>query len=392
MSKPPFTQEEYAARLQKVLALMSTEGVDTLLLTDPCSIVWISGYDAWSFYVPQALVISPALPEPLWIGRRIDVPCIGFTSWLSPDSVVSYTDDMVQIAGRNPAVFIAEEVRRRGLARGTIGLELDSFYLTPRYRDCLNTTLSEAGWADIGLKLALLRSVKSAAEIAVMRQAAAIVENSMRTALDRVRVGVRESEVAGEIARAQTAGTEQYSGFHISSPIYLLRGKRGTAPHITWGEGRFERDDTVYMELMGCRYRYQVTLSRSLHLGRPPARVSNAAKASILGIEAALEAARPGRTCGDVAKAMLRVFADHGIEKQTRCGYAMGIAYPPTSGERTMSLHPADETPLVAGMTFHVHPNLLFEDFGLYITESMVITDRGGQAFTTLPRDLVIRD
>jgi ectoine hydrolase len=57
-----------------------------------------------------------------------------------------------------------------------------------------------------------------------------------------------------------------------------------------------------------------------------------------------------------------------------------------------MSLHPADETPLAAGMTFHVHPNLIFDDFGLYITESMVVTDQGGLPFTTLPRELVVRD
>lgn len=392
MSKAPFTAREYATRLRAVYAMMDREGIDTLLLTDPCSIVWISGYDAWSFYVPQALVVSPNLPEPLWVGRRIDVPCIGFTSWLSADSVVAYADDVVQIAGRNPAQFIAEEVKRRGLGRGAIGLELDSFYLTPRYRDCLVDALADARWADIGLKLARLRSVKSPAELEVMRQAAAIVERSMRTALDHVRVGARESDVAGEIARAQTAGTEQFSGFHISSPIYLLRGRRGAAPHITWGEGRFQRDETAYMELMGCRYRYQVTVSRSVHFGRPPDAVRNAAEASQAGIEAALETARPGQTCGDVARAMLKAFAGYGIEKQTRCGYAIGIAYPPTSGERTMSLHPADETPLEAGMTFHVHPNLLFEDWGLYITESMVVTPGGGEPFTTLPRELVVRD
>lgn len=393
MSKAPFTAQEYTARLQKTLALMSDEGVDTLLLTDPCSIVWISGYDAWSFYVPQALVVSASLAEPLWIGRRIDVPCVEFTSWLSPESVVGYSDEMVQIEGRNPAQFIAEEVRRRGLARGVIGLELDCYYLTPRYRDCLVDSLPGVHWADVGLKVARLRSVKSAAELEVMRQAAQIVEHSMRVALDNVKPGARESDVAGEIARAQTAGTAQYSGFHISSPIYLLRGKRGTAPHITWGEGRFMRDEPVYMELMGCRYRYQVTLSRSLYFGRPPQEVCNAAEASQAAILAAMETARPGRTCGDVANAMMKVFKDYGInDKRTRCGYAIGIAYPPTSGERTMSLHPADDTPLVAGMTFHVHPNLLFADWGLYITESMVVTETGGQAFTQLPRDLVIRD
>jgi ectoine hydrolase len=387
----PFTREEYAERLRKILDLMGRERVDTLVLTDPCNILWLTGYDLWSFYVPQAVVVSPKLREPLWIGRGSDAPGIEETSWLSPDSVVAYTDDLVQIAGRHAGDFIAATIRDRGLARGVIGLELESFYLTPTYRDVLVAALPGAGWADLGLKVCRLRSAKSPAELEIMRQAALIAERAMTVGLEHMQLGVRECDVVGEVARAQYSGTPEYGGFHTSSPVYVLRGKRGAAPHLSWGQGRFQPDETAFIELLGSRYRYQVTVSRSVHFGEPPPKVRAAADASIESIERCLELTRPGVTCGELAREVVKVFAKHGIDKKSRSGYGVGIAFAPTSGERTMSLHPADETVLEAGMTLHLHPNITFEDWGLFITETMVVTDSGGKPFTRLPRELIIR-
>jgi ectoine hydrolase len=385
----PFSRREYDSRLRRTLALMSAREVDTLIVTDPANMVWLSGYDANSFYVPQALIVSPELPEPLWVGRGLDKRNARETSWLSPESLVTYGDDRVQLAGRNAGGFIGEVARERGLTRGRVGLELDSYYFTPRFRDSLVAAMPDAEFVDLGI--AGLRCVKSAEELEVMRQAALIASRAMEVALAHMRVGARECDVAAEIVKAQVAGTPEYGGFPTSDPPYLLRGRRGAAPHVTWGRGRFQPDETAYVELLGCRFRYQVTVSRAVHFGAPPPYVTNVAEASGEAILAALETARPGRTCADVANAMLRIFERRGIEKSTRCGYAAGIGYPPTSGEGTMSLHPEDHTALVEGMTFHVHPNMLFDDWGLYITESMVVTERGGQPFTQLPRALVVR-
>ena len=387
----PFTREEYGDRFGRVLSLMEREGVDTLVLTDPCNILWVTGYDLWSFYVPQAVVISPRLDEPLWIGRGSDAPGIEQTSWLSPQSVVAYSDEFVQIEDRHAGHFIAGAMRERGLDRGVIGLELESFYLTPRYRDVLVEALPAARWADIGLKVSRLRSRKSPAELEIMRQAALIAERAMTIALELMQIGTRECDVVGEVAKAQYSGTPEYGGFHTSSPVYLLRGKRGAAPHLSWGQGRFERDETAFIELLGSRYRYQVTVSRAVHFGVPPPKVMAAAAASQEAILRCLEHAKPGVTCGELAELVLRVFARHGVEKHSRSGYGVGIAFAPTSGERTMSLHPLDRTVLEAGMTLHLHPNVTFDDWGLFITETMVVTEQGGRPFTSLPRDLIVR-
>jgi len=51
---------------------MAEAGVDALLITDPANMNYLTGYDAWSFYVPQAVVVPARNEAPLWYGRGMD--------------------------------------------------------------------------------------------------------------------------------------------------------------------------------------------------------------------------------------------------------------------------------------------------------------------------------
>ena len=70
-------------------------------------------------------------------------------------------------------------------------------------------------------------------------------------------------------------------------------------------------------------------------------------------MEAGLEKARPGNTCEDIAAAFFAALKRHGIEKDSRAGYPIGISYPPDWGERTMSIRMGDRSELKEKMTFH---------------------------------------
>ena len=66
-----FSREEYADRLAKVRAAMDAAGVEVMVAADPSNMAWLTGYDGWSFYTPQAVVVSHE-GEPWWWGRRMD--------------------------------------------------------------------------------------------------------------------------------------------------------------------------------------------------------------------------------------------------------------------------------------------------------------------------------
>jgi ectoine hydrolase len=67
----PFNLEEYQLRLEKVRQSMERQGLELLVISDPSNMNWLTGYDGWSFYVHQCVLISQ-YQEPIWYGRKQD--------------------------------------------------------------------------------------------------------------------------------------------------------------------------------------------------------------------------------------------------------------------------------------------------------------------------------
>ena len=94
----------------------------------------------------------------------------------------------------------------------------------------------------------------------------------------------------------------------------------------------------------------------------------------------------------DIANALFNGLKRHGIEKDSRCGYPIGLNYPPDWGERTISFRRGDETVLEPGMIFHLMPGLWCADWGMEITESIAITGTGVDTLTSYPRRLFVKE
>ncbi len=77
---PAFEAAEYRARQARTKARMAAEGVDVLLASDPANMCYLSGYDGWSFYVHQLLVVALDADAPIWIGRAMDAGAAKVTS------------------------------------------------------------------------------------------------------------------------------------------------------------------------------------------------------------------------------------------------------------------------------------------------------------------------
>ena len=60
-----FTTQEYFQRLLNVKNKMSESGLDILILSDPSNMNYLTGYDGWSFYVPQGVIVSLDMDEPI---------------------------------------------------------------------------------------------------------------------------------------------------------------------------------------------------------------------------------------------------------------------------------------------------------------------------------------
>jgi Xaa-Pro dipeptidase len=386
-----FEPLEYLERLRKTRERMAARGIDVLLVSDPGNINYLSGYDGWSFYVHQALLVAQDEEQPVWIGRGQDANAARVTTFLQSTNIVPYPDDFVQSEVKHPMDFVANQLKARGWERRRIGVEMDNFYFTAASFEALRRNLPETPLLDAKALVNWVRIVKSEAEVALMRQAARIVEQVMQVAIDAVAPGVRQCDAVAKIYEAQIRGTAEFGGTYTAIAPLLPTGIGTSTPHLTWDDAPFAPDTPTILELAGCRSRYHCPMARTVHLGPPPRHLADTAEVVVDGLNAAIEAARPGALTEDVEAAWRRVIEPHGIVKESRIGYSVGLAYPPDWGERTLSLRPGDKTELRPNMTVHVIPGIWQDDWGIEISECILITETGAEALCDFPRQLLVK-
>ncbi len=390
MQTPPFSTAEYDRRLAKARAAMAARDLDTLIITDPSNMAWLTGYDGWSFYVHQA-VILPASGQPVWWGRGQDANGALRTVDTERTAIVGYPDGYVQSTERHPMQHLAATLSDLGLASGRIGVEMENYYYSAKAHAVLADALP-APLSDATALVNHCRTVKSDEELNFMRRAARIAESVCQTAIDLAAPGRLKNEIAAEVMRAGLLGAGEDWGDYPAIVPLMPSGSDAAAPHLTWTGAPMRAGEATFFELAGCYRRYHVPVARSVFLGTPPEYFRRAEAALVAGLEAGIDAARPGNRACDVANALGAEMEKAGIERGARCGYPIGLSYPPDWGERTVSLRPEDTSVLEPGMTFHFMPGIWQDDWGLEITESLLIADSGpAQPFCSLPRELIVK-
>jgi ectoine hydrolase len=389
--EPRFSADEYAARLRKTRAAMEDRGIDLLVVTDPSNMHWLTGYDGWSFYVHQAVIVPPT-GNPIWYGRGQDAAGAERTSWLPDADIVGYPDHYVQSTERHPMDYLAAKLAERGLDKLRVGVEMDNYWFSAAAFASLQRNLPDARFSDATGLVNWQRAVKSETEIGCMRRAARIVEAMHVRIAETARPGLRKCDLVAEIFDAGIRGTAEFGGDYPAIVPLLPSGSDAAAPHLTWDDRPMKSGEGTFFEIAGCYHRYHCPLSRTVFLGKPTQEFLDAEAATLEGMEAGLAAAKPGNTCEDIANAFFAVLKKRGITKDNRTGYPIGLSYPPDWGERTMSLRPGDRTELRPGMTFHFMTGLWLETMGLEITESILITDTGVESLADVPRKLTVID
>ncbi|KMK68640.1 M24 family metallopeptidase [Puniceibacterium sp. IMCC21224] len=387
----PFSDAEYWRRLIKTRAAMAQQGLDALWVTDPSNMAWLTGYDGWSFYVHQGVLVLPDA-DPIWWGRNQDSNGALRTVWMDDDRAIGYADHFVQSTERHPMQDLAGRMADLGLGKARIGVELDNYYFSAKAFMTLQSELPHAALIDVTALVNWQRGIKSEEELVFMRRAAKISEKIIAGLIERVEPGVAKNAIVAEIQRDAILGADGHWGDYAAIVPLLPSGSDAAAPHLTWDGEPFKTGEATFFEISGCYRRYHVPLCRTIHLGKPSDIFVRAEAALLEGLESGLDAARAGNRACDIAVALAAPLERAGIERGARCGYPIGLSYPPDWGERTISLRADDETVLEPGMTFHFMPGLWMSDWGLEITESILITEDGpAQTFCDVPRNMFIK-
>ncbi len=385
--------DELDRRLTAVREAMRRREFDALVVSDPANIFYLTGYNAWSFYTPQIFYV-PLDGEPLLAMREMDALGAHRTALRYTDTVLGYPETYVHRPDTHPMEWIAERLRDRGEAGRTrrVGFEGDAHYFSVRSYLALRDGLPEWELVESQELVNWVRLIKSEFEIGQMRRAGRVASEAMRQAVAAIETGRPLNELAAEVLAAQARGVDGIDGDYPAIVPMFMYGEGADTPHLTWTAERMSAGEAVSIELTGVHRRYHAPLARTVSLGAPSRELDRLAGATVEGLDAALDALRPGNTSADVHAAFDRVLRRYGLEKNSRLGYSIGVGFPPDWGERTVSIRAGDDTVLEENMTFHLIAGMWMTGYGFEASESARVAAGGADVFTDAPRRLIIQE
>jgi Xaa-Pro aminopeptidase len=241
---------------------------------------------------------------------------------------------------------------------------------------------------DGGPLVSPLRRVKSAQEVALIREAARLADLGIETARRVIRPGVPELEVATEVEYVLRKDGADGLGF----PMFVNSGDRSLWLHGGATRKPIQPGDLIIVDIGPVYHGYHADICRTFSVGQPSQQAQRLYGLYRRMQEAALEAARPGVALHEVEAQIEEVLKGEGLEDYYLRGFIHGVGL---SFEETPfpTIFPEEVLmPLEAGMTLAAgHPTLSVPGVGgVRVEDTVYLADLGVEVLTTAPRDQII--
>jgi Xaa-Pro aminopeptidase len=365
---PPFTRDDYAARMARVVADAGAAGLDGVLVSPGPDLVWLTGYRPTAITERLTLLLLTPDREPTLVVPVLERPDAEGAAGTGAATTVGWAD------GADPYATVGGLLR----ADGRYGVSDNAWAM---HLLGLQQTLPGTSYSALTQALPMLRAVKDAAELARLEAAGAAADATYDQIVGVRFAGRRETEVAADLAELlRRFGHEQVDFTVVGS------GPNGANPHHEAGDRVIEDGDCVVLDFGGLLQGYGSDTSRTVSVGEPAAEVREVHEVVRLAQQAGVDAVRPGVACQEVDRAARAVITGAGYGERFihRTGHGIGV----TTHEQPYMIE-GETLPLVPGMCFSVEPGVYLPGrFGVRIEDIVTVTPDGGRRLNTTGRDL----
>ena len=375
----PFSAAEYDRRLAGLRRIMAAEGLDAVLLSSMHNIAYHSGFLYCSFGRAYACVVTPE--RCVTVSANID----GGQPWrrCHGENVI-YTDWERGNFWRAVASLVAPGLR--------LGIEGD--HLTIAMRAQLDAALAPGTVVDIAPATMAARMVKSAEEIALIREGARIADIGGHAVREAIREGVREIDVAmaGRDAM-ELAIAEAFPDSELrDSWVWFQSGLNTDGAHNPVTCRKLRRGDILSLNTFPMISGYYTALERTLFLGEPDAASLAIWQANVAAHELGLSLIAPGMRCSEICAEINRFFADRGLLEYRSFGYghSFGVLSHYYGREAGLELREDIDTVLEPGMVVSMEPMLWVPEGvpgagGYREHDILVVGESGAENITRFP-------
>jgi Xaa-Pro dipeptidase len=366
----PITVEERRARIEKATRLMREQRIDALMLTGGTSLEYFTNM-RWGLSERMLALVLPVKGTPFIVCPKFEEERAMEQARTGPldkgTEVRTWEED------DSPSALIADGLRSRGLATGTLGIEETVRYV---FSDGVAKALPTIKLTSGTPVTAGCRGVKSEAELALMRHANAVTLKAYEAAWKSLADGMTQTQFASYVSAAhQRLGYQGGAGVQVGEYSALPHGS--VTPQIV-------RPGTILLIDGGCKVEgYNSDISRTFVLGKATDRMKKVFDIEHQAQTAALKVARPGVECQAVDAAARKVIADGGFGPgykyfTHRVGHGIGM-----DGHEWPYLVKGNTQKLEPGMTFSDEPGIYIPgEFGIRLEDDMLITADGAELLT----------
>ncbi len=353
----PFSEEEFGDRLRRVRQEMAKREIDTLIVSDPANLYYLSGYQcSWyqdgrpkDWYPASSIAVNVNSDDFIYfedLDEVINSRITSITRDLRPTNLASAArseqgeseavtaDDprsaVLPVGEVFPGCGIAKQLKAEGWLGGNVALELWSYRPSRGYSELFQAEIEREGVRSIvdGSDVVNdVRRIKSPQELAYIHDAARIAEIGIEAAYKAMRPGVREIEIWAEADYAMA----KRGGEHSAIQEMLGSGPKSHALHSHASHRKLEHGDILNIDLSGVVRRYHSNLARSFSIGEPAAEVREQVDRTNRVFDATFKAMRPGVRVLEFLDAGKAVAEAEGIWNDVWWfgGYELGIGFPP---------------------------------------------------------------
>ena len=366
----PITIEERRGRIEKATQLMGQHRIDALMLTGGTSLDYFTSI-RWGLSERMLALVLPVRGTPF-------IVCPKFEEERAMEQVRTGpldrgTEVRTWEEDESPWALVADGLRSRGMATGTLGIEETVRFV---FSDGVTQLLPTVHLTSATPVTAGCRGVKSPTELALMRHASAVTLRAYEAAWKSLTDGMTQTQFASLVSTAhQRLGYQGSAGVQVGQYSALPHGS--VTPQVI-------REGTILLIDGGCKVEgYSSDISRTFVLGKPTDRMKQVFDIELRAQTAALKAARPGVECQAVDAAARQVIVDAGFGPgykyfTHRVGHGLGM-----DGHEWPYLVKGNTQKLEPGNTFSDEPGIYIPgEFGVRLEDDMVITADDAELFT----------
>ncbi len=228
-----------------------------------------------------------------------------------------------------------------------------------------------------------LRARKEPQEIAQMRKAGVLAGEVLAAALKLLKPGVRELEIAAEIEYQMRQRGASGRAFET----IVAFGERSAYPHARPTAKRLRKNELVVLDLGAILGHYCSDITRTVFVGRAPARIRRWYRAVQDAQSAAIAAVKAGVRCGDVDAAARQILTGHGLDRyfihSTGHGLGLEVHEDPRVARGQKQI-------LVPGNVITIEPGVYIPGVGgIRIEDDVAVRADRTEVLTRVPRDLI---